>query len=288
MSWIIVGVGVCFLFYACYIEPRWLRIRHYQVPIDGLDKPVRALVVADLQPNIYHWDIDRLRRAFERAFAERPDVVFWLGDYYNTPMCFQKRLLDRFPRLKQWVLQRLPVMEEIAYEMGAFKVPMGHVAVLGDHDWFWSGEKTRQHLEEVGISVLVDEVMMLVHPETDQPLQVVGYDDISSGRTPDFASVHAAIDPTIPQIALSHSPDAFTAARGGPRIMLSGHTHGGQVRLPFFGALFLPIRRKTFDRGWFSDARRRLFVSAGVGTSFPPMRFMVRPEMVILELVPAF
>jgi len=287
MSWIILGLGACLLIYACYLEPRWLRIRHYQVPIDGLEKPIRALVVSDLQPNIYHWNTDRLRSALQRVFAEKPDVVFWLGDFYNVPMKRGKRLLDRFPRLKQWILQRLPVMEEIAYELGRFKVPMGQVAVLGDHDWAWSGKKTSEHLENEGISALRDEVILLEHPENGQRLQIVGYDDISSRRIPDFAAVHAAIDPTIPQIALSHSPDAFPAARGGPRLMLAGHTHGGQVQVPLFGALFLPVAHKTFDRGWFSDGRRRLFVTTGVGTSFPPMRLGVRPEMVILELVPA-
>ena len=68
--------------------------------------------------------------------------------------------------------------------------------------------------------------------------------------------------------------------------MLSGHTHGGQVRLPFIGPLLLPLNHTRYDRGWFGDGDRRLFVSTGLGTSLPPVRFLCPPEVVVLDLVP--
>ncbi|MXU66298.1 metallophosphoesterase [Oceanomicrobium pacificus] len=288
MAWILLLLILLFLVWSFWIEPRWLRIRSYEVAIDGLTKPLTAVVVSDLQPNTLHWDTDRLRRAFRRVQGFEPHVVFWLGDYYNAPMGRTKRFLDRFPRLKRRVLRHLPVMEEIAYEMSSIKAPMGQVAVLGAHDWAWSGDRVREELEDVGITVLEDELVVLRDPESGQALQVIGYNDISSGREPDFDRLHAMVDPVLPQVALTHSPDAFPAARGGPKLVLAGQSHGGQVNLPFIGPLRLPMQHKAFDKGWFSDGRRRLFVTSGIGTSFPPMRFRVRPEIIVLDLVPPY
>jgi len=97
-------------------------------------------------------------------------------------------------------------------------------------------------LEAVGITVLVNEIAEVEDPKTGQILEVLGYDDVSSQPPPDFDALHAMLDPNAAALTLSHSPDAFAMTQGGPSLMLCGHTHGGQVRLPFVGATIMPVK----------------------------------------------
>ena len=283
----ILLLGCIGLVWAAWIEPRWFRLARHEVQLHGLRHPLKAVLIGDLQPNIYHWPISRLTRVLQDTqVREAPDLVFWLGDYYNGHTGASGQFLDKRPRLRDAVERRLPPMEHIAPAMSALSGRLGSFAVLGNHDWAWSGEETRAALENVGISVLCDDVADVRDGESGQHLQIAGYDDISSDRRPNYDAVHSKLDPDAAQIGLAHSPDTFDKALGGPALMLSGHTHGGQVRLPLIGAVILPITNRRYDRGWFSERHRRLFVTTGLGTSLPPMRFMCRPEIVVLDLVP--
>lgn len=278
---------IAVLYWSCWIEPRNYRVKRYEVAIDGLEAPTKAVVIGDIQPNIYHWPGDRLDREFAQIQREEsPDFVFWLGDYYNGHTGASGIFFHRFPKIKSWVEQRLTPMDSISAAMGRLKGRLGSYAVLGNHDWAWSADETSAALGSVDIRTLVDEVADAIDPETGQTFQVVGYDDLSSNRMPDFDRVHSVLRADAVQLGLSHSPDVFPLAFGGPPLILSGHTHGGQIRLPFIGALLLPLRYKKYDQGWFSERHRRLFVTTGLGTSLPPVRFFCKPEVAILEMVP--
>lgn len=277
---VLVALGV----WAAWIEPRRLVTRRYDVPMKGLSKPLTAVVISDLQPNNFHWSAARLTKLFQDIeTSETPDIVLWLGDYYNAPTDVTKTLVDTYPALGRAIDRHLPQMDELAVACGALKGRLGNYAILGNHDWAWSGEDTRRLLEAQGIDVLTDDVVTVTDGQTAL-LQVLGYEDMSSGRIPDYARLHAALDPDLAQIGLSHSPDAFPDAQGGPPLMLSGHTHGGQVRMPFIGPLLLPVEHREYDQGWFQDKERRLFVTVGIGTSLPPFRFLCPPEIVVMTL----
>lgn len=280
-------MAIALLIWVAWIEPRRLVIRRFECPLDHLDHPIKAVLIADIQPNSYHWPAERLRAQFSQiSNNETPDIVLWLGDYYNAPTDKMKEFLEDNRQLKLWVEAHLPRMRDIAEAMALLKGRLGSVAILGNHDWAWSGPRTQSRLEEFGIQVLKDGIARVEDPETRQRLDIVGYEDMSSGRTPDYHRAHDGLEPGVAQIALSHSPDAFPVALDGPTLMFSGHTHGGQVRLPLIGPLLLPIENKQFDRGWFLDGDRRLFVSSGLGTSLPPFRLLCPPEIVVIEFVP--
>ena len=284
---VILVAALALAIWVGWIEPRSHRVRRYTVAIPGLAYRLRAVAIGDLQPNIYHWPPERLGALFDKLQAhEQPDLVFWLGDYYNAPTDVAKVYLDDRPDLGSWIARRMPVMEEIAWEMKKLRGRLGDYAVLGNHDWAWSGSETERHLRDVGITVLKDDVAVAYDPETRQTLHVVGYEDISSGRRPNFRRLHDQIPAESPAIALAHSPDTFRMTKTGPSLMLSGHTHGGQVRLPFLGPLVLPLNLCRFDRGWFAEGGRQIYVTTGLGTSLPPLRLLVRPEVVVLDLVP--
>lgn len=257
------------------------------MPLRHLDSPFRAVVVADIQPNSYHWSAERLKSKFkEISGAENPDFVFWLGDYFNAPTDKMKELLDQKRQLRHWIDAHLPRMRDIADAMSELRGQTATVGVLGNHDWAWSGVRTQRRLEEFGVTVLKDDVAYFTCPRSNQEIGVLGYEDMSSGRAPNFATVHASLKPDTPIVSLSHSPDAFPLSEGGADVMISGHTHGGQVRLPIIGPVLMPVKNKRFDRGWFFEGGRKLFVSSGLGTSLPPLRFLCPPEVVVIDFVP--
>ena|GEM_PF-3532262 len=284
---VLLGLGLVLGLWAAWFEPRNYVVRRFDIQLVNLKTPIKAVVIGDIQPNIYHWPTHRLKSVFTKAYEdEAPDLTLWLGDYYNGHTGASGAFLNRRPRLKAWVEKRMPTMDEIASAMGYLPGKIGSFAVLGNHDWAWSGEETARLLEAEGIRVLMDDVHDIFDTETGNTLQVVGYEDVSSRRTPNYEQVHKSLNNRAAQIALSHSPDAFAEALGGPALMLAGHTHGGQIRFPVLGALVLPIKYPQYDRGWFAERHRRLFVTAGLGTSLPPFRFLCRPEIVVLNLVP--
>ena len=286
LFWLVV-IGLVAALWIGWIEPRMVRTRRYTVQVPHLGAPLRAVVIGDLQPNEYHWPAARLSALFRRLQDnEQPDLVLWLGDFYNAPTDMMKVVLEDNPRMNAWIDARLPSMDEIADAMTQLRGRLGDFAVLGNHDWAWSGAETEAALTARGVTVLKDEIANVHCEDSGTRLQIVGYEDVSSGRTPAYERMHGEMDAATASVALAHSPDTFKFAEGGPTLMLSGHTHGGQVRLPGIGPLLLPLNHTRYDRGWFGDGARRLLVTTGLGTSLPPVRLLCPPEVTVLELVP--
>lgn len=281
-------IGLILLYWSLWVEPRGVRILRYQVELAGAQTPVRLLVVSDLQPNDYHWPPERMGDLFRELGREEPDVVLWLGDYFNAHDKGMVGFMERHPKLAAWVAKHSPVMEEIAHEMARLNPKLGHVAILGNHDYAWSAADTVAELAAVGIPVLVNDVIKLEDAESGKVLQIVGYDDISCRPMPDLDALHDQLESDIPALALSHTPDMFAElGEGAPSLMLAGHTHGGQVRFPLIGAPVMPIRHKEYDRGWFFRDERSMLVISGLGTSLPPFRFRCRPEVAVIDIIPS-
>lgn len=266
--------------YAGWVEPRRLVMRRFSVRVPGLSAPVRAVAIGDLQPWRPHWPASRLRAAFARAQAERPDVVFWLGDYFNAPTKWIARRLAGRPRLQRaWAAAQTP-MDEIAAEMGRLTAPMGAFAVLGNHDWGWDGEACAAMLRDVGVRVLIGETAEAVHPATGARLWIGGLDDVSSGRG---SQADRVLPLPAPAVLLTHAPDVWPAL-AAPALTLAGHSHGGQVAPGF--RLKLPQHARNHPRGWYARGPARLYVTGGIGCSGVPFRLGVAPEIVVLDLKP--
>ena len=269
--------------YAGWVEPRSLRMRYETAAIPGLAAPLKAVAIGDLQPYRHHWSGPRLRAAFAQAAAEKPDIVFWLGDYYNAPTKGLKRALDATRLGPLYALACTP-MEKIADAMATLAAPMGAYAVLGNHDWGWDGEACAAALRRAGVTVLVGETAEAVHPGSGARVTVIGLDDASSGRPPRWEAL--AADWTEPAVLLTHAPDVWGALDRPPALTLAGHSHGGQVAPPLIGASRLPYLGSSHVRGWYERPGARLHVTAGLGSSGPPVRLCAPPEIVVLDLSP--
>jgi predicted MPP superfamily phosphohydrolase len=229
---------------------------------------LKVAVISDLHVGAPHRGLERLQEVVSATNRQKPDLIVLLGDY-----------------VIQGVLGGTFVPpESIARELSGLKAPLGVIAVLGNHDWWLDGERVRRALTAHGIKVLADDNLKLIYK--DQPFWLMGLDDLWT-RGNHLRSTLAAIPDDEPIIALSHNPDIFPDMPQRVTLTLAGHTHGGQVDLPLIGRPIVPSKfRQRFAYGLIEESDRKLFVTGGVGTSIIPVRFRVKPEIVILTLIP--
>jgi hypothetical protein len=192
----------------------------------------------------------------------KPDLVALTGDQVDQR---SSNGLDAFGRL-----------------LGQLRAPYGVFAVLGGHDDVAGTERVVECLRAAGIRVLLNEAVRL--QVGGQTVWLAGIRD-NSFRYQPVAPAVEHVPKGAPYILLAHSPDAiFEASDLHAGLVLSGHTHGGQIRLPLIGAPILPVRHREFDQGLFRQGDTMLYVSRGLGTTGLRVRLLCRPEVAILEV----
>ena len=250
--------GGSLLAWAHFVEPRRLEVSRHRCPLAPGAPPLRILHLSDLH---FARDGAWVRSILEQLGQIKADLVVITGDLLH---------IGAEPEVKA-LLAALP------------DAPLGRFACVGNWDR-WSGHALpalRGLFEEAGIRLLVNEVAELHHGE--RSITLVGMDDLLSGE-PDL-DLMDGLPPGIPSVVLSHTPTLFPALAGrGADLVLSGHTHGGQIRAPLKGALWMPVGSGHYDAGWFAAGDARLFVSRGIGMSVAPLRFLCRPEAALIEV----
>lgn len=249
--------------WAVLVEPRRLVLRRRTIEVEGWPEPMTIACVSDLHAGAPQVQDRRVRRVVERVAALEADLVAVLGD-----------LVDPLHRLAQRVPPHV-----VALRLSKLEAPLGVLVVLGNHDWTGEGEWTLRALRAARMTVLEDEALRL-----GNGVWAVGLADPRT-RDPDVADALAAVPEDAPLLVLSHDPDLFPHLPQRPLLALSGHTHGGQVNLPWLRAHATPSRYGfRYGRGVVTEGRRTLFVTSGVGTSGWPVRFLRPPEIVLLTV----
>jgi len=204
-----------------------------------------------------------LARAADRVAELAPDLVALGGDFVSHV----KRDL-----------------EGLASVLARFRARDGVVAVLGNHDHWVGPEAVSAVLERAGVTLLTNRHVLVRRGAAT--LAVAGVDDFTHGATrPDEAL--AGVAPEVPRILLSHNPDLIEYLPAGLRVdvMLSGHTHNGQIHLPWLGPLLVPSQfGGRYMHGLKRVGETWLYVSAGVGTAAIPMRWGNPPELPVIRL----
>jgi predicted MPP superfamily phosphohydrolase len=267
----IACVIVCTFTYACAVEPNRLVVRRQTIAITDLP-PVRIALISDLHAGARFITLDKIHRIVDVVNAEQPDVVLLLGDYLNNGRVAGQR------KLKGGFLDP----ESVAHELGRLHASHGVYAVLGNHDWWFDGLRITRALEQQGITVLENQ-SIAVHLQ-DQDLWLVGLAD-SMTRTPDVAGALSNVPERAPAVVLTHNPDIFPTIPTRVALTVAGHTHGGQVALPWIGRPLVPSRfGERYAAGHVEERQHHLFVTSGIGTSIVPIRFRVPPEIAILTV----
>lgn len=261
--------------YAVRVEPTWLEVNCIPVPISRLPSSFAGFKV--LQMTDFHGgrfvSSEYLDEAVELAARQNPDVVALTGDFIHKGNGH---------------------IERVARSLGRLRAPGGVYAVLGNHDYSVHNALGRRRNPDLhrqvadalaahGISVLRNQAVPI--RRGDDAIQLVGMEDLWS-RQCDPEVSFAGLSPDQPRIVLAHNP--LTVELLHQRrcdLMLSGHTHGGQVVLPGLGRVALGPGGRRFCAGMYRVGATWLYVNKGIGHGVP-IRYQVRPEIAVFALQP--
>lgn len=253
---------ILFILLGCYglfIEPNKLEVNHYTIE-DVQLKGLKIVFASDF--HIKPHQQKRLEKIVKLINAENPDLVLSVGDFvsgHNEKMT-------------------MPI-EDISKELGKVKSKYGFYTTLGNHDGWYNSERITKVLQTNGVKVLANENVTL--QLNSQKIYIAGIEDLMTGK-PD---IYKALDGTkSPTILLTHSPDMFVKVPEDINLTLAGHTHGGQVRIPFIGPIFTASRYgDKYTKGLVEEKGRKLITTTGIGTSILPVRFNCIPEIVVIK-----
>lgn len=255
-------------------EPETLVVRRVEVvsPM-WTGEPLRVGVLTDVHGAGAHMSLARLESIIDELNAERPDIVLLLGDYAPGHVPAAERSAD----------ERAAVMETLP-PLAKLRAPLGVWSVLGNHDWWYDGEAIEKGLQAAGIRVLENARARIERP--GGAFWLGGLADYESLRAkPSYGATLDGLEGDDPVIVMSHWPDAFATAPDRVAITFAGHSHCGQVNLPFFGRLMhASPGSEKWPCGLYSKGQGRLYVSGGVGVSIMPVRFNQPPEIAVVTL----
>ena len=266
----ILGTG------AAYAQAMSFVVSKHKLKLPKLQAPLRIAQLSDLHFGASH-GIAEVTNWVNATLEQQPDLVLLTGDLVHGD-AFRKHGQSGYGLLEQFTAALEPL----------HRVPLGAYASLGNHDYAlrWSGA--------VGIADLISsfakhQIPMLVNAgKTLRPdLYLGGVDDYWFGKVNSRAAL-AGANPNQAIVLMSHNPDILPKMPARVSIMLSGHTHGGQFRLPLIGALASVTRYgERYQQGFIQETALG-FVSRGLGTGGIPLRVFCPAELVILDCVPLF
>lgn len=239
---------------------------------------LRIAMLSDIHAVRPWMPAERIARIASVAMAAGPDLILLLGDYVTS---MSRRYRGAIVPVAEW-----------AQALGTLRAPLGVYAVLGNHDWWDDVAAIRAGLQAAGLPVLENEAVRIEKDGFRFWLGGLG-DQLAYGRrvrgrrrgVDDLERVVAQATGDDPLILMAHEPDIFAASSPRVALQLSGHTHGGQVRFPVFGAPVVPSAYgQRYAYGHIVEDGRNLVVSAGLGVSGLPVRFLAPPEITFVEV----
>jgi predicted MPP superfamily phosphohydrolase len=274
--WAIAGLsglavlGLLSAIWGFLIEPDMLLVRRVSIETakwPATLAPLRIVAVSDIHAGAPYVDEAKLDRLVAEINAQDPDVVLLLGDYIIQQVAFGKPMPP----------------ETIAGHLKGLRAKHGVYAVLGNHDWYPpGGERVWRSFEDAGIHVLENRAVPL--PGSNERIWLAGIADDST-RDPDPYGTFRTIPAGAAVVAFTHDPAVFPDIPDRAALTLAGHTHGGQVAVPFWGALFIPSRAPLrYAYGHIAENGNDLYVTSGIGTTALPVRFNAPPEIVVITL----
>lgn len=263
---VLLAIAICALTYVFHIEPNWIEIVPVTVEMPHLD-PVfdgtRIVQISDIHMD-NHWMTDkRLKRVVDIIEHQTPDVVVITGD-----------LIDHDP---------VGTSPSLIEPLTALGTQHPTFVVLGNHDYWSDPQPVKQAVAQTPVQELANQVYTL--KKKGASLHIAGVDDVWMERD----RLDLVLD-QIPDdgaaILLVHEPDFadMAAATGRFDLSLSGHSHGGQVRIPFTGAPMLPAYAKRYPLGRYQVGDMVHYTNRGIGMALMNVRFNCRPEITVFTL----
>ncbi|MGA2886646.1 MAG: metallophosphoesterase [Terracidiphilus sp.] len=272
-----IGCAAALALYSSELERHWIEVVQSEIPLRGLPESFEGFRIAQIS-DIHMDEFTEpffLRRVIDQVNSLQPDAIFLTGDFVSSGIFSTKFAIGA-----AW--QCANILKE--------KLQCRHLyAVLGNHDVVIGAKEVTEALTTNGIPVLNNTYLPI--ERANSRFWLAGVDDPVEGRPKPELAIPDSIRnlPNEPVILLCHAPDYVDYLLANPvghaiDLMLSGHTHGGQVRLPLLGALQLPLLGKKYVQGWFRLGSLQLNVNRGIGTSGLPFRFDCLPEITLITL----
>ena len=271
-----LGAAAALALYAGEIERHRIEVVQREISLRGLPAAFDGFRIAQLS-DIHMDEFTEsffLRRVIGQVNRLRPDAVFLTGDYVTCGIGSRKFAIG-----SAWHCANL--LQELQCRQ--------IYAALGNHDVGVGSRQVTEALTANGIAVLNNSYLPI--ERNGGRLWLTGVDDPVEGRPMPELAIPGAIRnlPDEPVILLSHAPDYADQLLASPigeaiGLMLCGHTHGGQIRLPLLGALHLPTLGMKYVQGWFQLGGLQLYVNRGIGATGVPFRFDCLPEITLLTL----
>ncbi|TMV51003.1 metallophosphoesterase [Paenibacillus mesophilus] len=254
--------------YVRYAEPRWLEKKEVALKLERLPKEMNGMRVVQFSDVHlgFHYSSEHLSGLGAAINRLQPDMICFTGDLIDYALPSDN--------------ETAAIIEALA----SMEAPLGKFAVLGNHDYYKNSAAVAKILSAGGFTVLVNAAAPV--KRNGSTLWVAGLDDQWKGK-PDIAKALKQMTPDDFVLLLSHCPDiADTSVRHAVDLQLSGHSHGGQVRIPFYENKFVPKYAKKYVMGLYTlgDGKLQLYVNRGIGVSEYPVRFRCRPELTVFTL----
>jgi len=248
------------------VQMQWFKLNKLRLPVAGLPEAFDGLKLVHLSDlHFGPWiTTERFGDVVQKANRQEPDLILITGDFidHETPA-------SEIPAF-------IALLEELEADLGVY-------AVLGNHDYWRDADLAREMLDQSGIANLSNRIETL--KRDGDVLHLCGLDDYLEGRQ-DLDAVLQALPDQGCALLLVHEPDYADISSATRRfaLQLSGHSHGGQVYLPFYGPPIVPQYAEKYPRGLYQVNGMTLYTNAGIGMVRPYVRFNCRPELAVLTL----
>jgi hypothetical protein len=249
------------LSYATFIEPHWLALKQIDVKLPDLPVKLDGFTIVQLS-DLHRGPVmtqEDIAQAVKLALQQKADLIVLTGDYVSSSAQYAR---------------------SCAAALSPLSTSGNVLACLGNHDHWTDADTVTTALTDVGLTVLRNAAR-----EIADGLWVAAVDDVWE-RHADLEKALDKVPADATTILLAHEPDYAdeVATDGRVSLQISGHSHGGQVRLPCVGPPALPRLGRKYQAGLYRVGRTWLYVNRGVGMIHPAVRFNCRPEVTLLTL----
>ncbi|MGD6817586.1 metallophosphoesterase [Metabacillus sp. 113a] len=250
--------------YSRYLEPKLLDVEKIEFTSPKLPQSfsgIKAVQFSDTHLSD-HYTLEQLKNIKESINALSPDLVFFTGDLIDDPLHYKEK-------------------NGIISQLADIKAPLGKFSVFGNHDHGGYGSNIyAEVMMQSGFTMLKNESRD-IRLADGAVITVSGLDDLMLGK-PDYQNLEKGLSEETFNILLAHEPDAWLHTKKlAVDVQLSGHSHGGQVQLPFYGPLITPPFADIYTEGLYEYGEMKLYVNRGLGTTRVPFRFLSMPELTV-------
>lgn len=256
--------------YSLFMGPNWIKVETVKLSLPRLPRAFSGLRVAHISDiHMGGWmNLDRFQRVADMVIAQNPELLLITGDFLKG---------YKFTKAsKQAIKDLIRVLGPLAASIPSF-------AVLGNHDYWINPEAIREMLRLCKITDLTNTVFTLTRG--DESLHLCGVDDIRHGNVR-LNDVLTQLEEDSFALLLAHEPDFAdtSAATGKFDLQVSGHTHGGQIVIPFYGPPILPLEGRKYPSGLYKVGNIFQYTNRGVGVDRFPVRINCPPEITVFTL----